>query len=159
MHTRPSLHGRGCREAAWPTPLFLFVIYIHPVPGKPGFRSKVRSQAPAPANTLLPLESQPVSAKGRRCCFRCGRAGPRLGWQTGSCLRLSGAAQHSWAPCRPLLYLDTRQPPVWGASLMQHPLSQPILIWFECLLSSLLSEGPPDWVSANGQGRGSKAAG
>lgn len=73
-------------------------------PGKAGFRAEVRSQAPAPATPLLPLESQPVSAMGRGGCFRCGWAGPSVGWQTGPRLRLSVAARHALAPLAPSLF-------------------------------------------------------
>lgn len=163
MHTRPNLHGRGCRDAARPTLVFLcrfipaslstacpWEAWISLRSQKSGSSSSQHSPAPRkPAGQcqgtqlLLPVWT--------------GQPQPRMADRVPS--QTLRGSQHSWAPCWPLLYLDTRRPPVWGPSLMQHPLSQSTLIWFGCLLSSMLSEGPPDWVSDNGQGPGGKAAG
>lgn len=150
----PSLQGRGVRTGSpGPAPSSSAASsqlpHLRPVPGEPGFRSGVRSQAPAPANPPLPLGSRPVSAEGRSCRFRRGRAAPhtRMHWPpVRGALALSHSLQGRCGRQR-----------VWWPPSRSTPLSQP----------TLLCEGPPralgqepaGWVSANGQGPGGQLPG
>lgn len=126
----PSLQGRGVRTGSpGPAPSSSAASsqlpHLRPVPGEPGFRSGVRSQAPAPANPPLPLGSRPVSAEGRSCRFRRGRAAPH------TCMH--------WPPVRGALALSHSlqgrcgRQGVWWPPSRSTPLSQP----------TLLCEGPP----------------
>lgn len=175
MHSRPNLHGRGCRDAARPHPPLPLQLsqlcYLQLVPGKAGFRSEVRSQAPAPANPLSCPEKASQSVPGDTAAAS-GVDGPAPAWDG----RPGPVSDSQWLPRTPWPHVSPF--PTWTpacyrsrgprpscpcslqgchsrlvvASLMQHPLSQPTLIWFGCSLSSLLSERPPGWVSANGAG-------
>lgn len=126
----PSLQGRGVRTGSpGPAPSSSAASsqlpHLRPVPGEPGFRSGVRSQAPAPANPPLPLGSRPVSAEGRSCRFRRGRAAPhtRMHWPpVRGALALSHSLQGRCGRQR-----------VWWPPSRSTPLSQP----------TLLCEGPP----------------
>lgn len=153
--SRAELQGRGVRGRS-PAPSSAAdssrLPHPQPVPGEPGFRCGVRSQAPAPAKPLLPLGSRPVSAKGRSCRFRRGRAVPHT--------------RHALAPRWP------RPPPVHGASALSLPPGSPWRTGWPphaappfsahpALRGAALCSGAGagGWVSANGQGPGDRHMG